>query len=616
MYANSLSNLYGTDYIYNHSVVNSEIIGNDLNVIDTVTCAVLVINNVSNFSTSGIVFSKELSMGSNKITNITTPTAINDAANKKYVDDSITGLSSSYIQFSNLSSLGYSIIPPASLTYNLGSSSFLYSNIYTDVVSGNNFKLGKISSTQLYLAHPNYFTTQYFALCQTSTGDVFINSPAANSIRFTYDAGNTIMKLNYSASVNQITITGNILPSANASFDIGSSGTGIFNNGYFNILTGQYYKMGTLSGTQLYLAQLSRYNTTDYALTQTSVGYTKLNCASNQAIDLCCNNSNLFRVSPTGLQTSLNWYNNLVPGTTNAYSLGTASLLWSVVYAVNGTIQTSDQDKKQNISTIDDSVAINFIRQLNPVKFQWKPTTSIDVNGNVITTADDKYYPGFLAQQIYNMQTVDTDYIEQNVVSREVNENGDINWGVKYTSIIAPLVKYCQILPDNLIPSQDDRFDIGNASFRYQDIFISGQVFNTSDERHKENIKDADQDKSIALINLLKSKEYNFLGKTRKNIGFIAQNIEKIVYDLDIGHNIVNKSIDRDGKDIYSLDYLSIIPHLVSYSQHLFDKNKRLEARLERLESFISNTNEMLSDIKKTRERTSTLKSPRRITNP
>ena len=46
---------------------------------------------------------------------------------------------------------------------------------------------------------------------------------------------------------------------------------------------------------------------------------------------------------------------NFRPATDNAYTLGTSSFRWSVVYAATGTINTSDERSKQDISDLDET---------------------------------------------------------------------------------------------------------------------------------------------------------------------------------------------------------------------------------------------------------------------
>lgn len=62
--------------------------------------------------------------------------------------------------------------------------------------------------------------------------------------------------------------------------------------------------------------------------------------------------------------------NSFRSGTDNQKSLGTASARWTAVYAVNGTIQTSDGRDKENIQPIH--YGLSTIMNLKPVSYNWK----------------------------------------------------------------------------------------------------------------------------------------------------------------------------------------------------------------------------------------------------
>ncbi|QTO46307.1 tail fiber domain-containing protein [Burkholderia latens] len=62
---------------------------------------------------------------------------------------------------------------------------------------------------------------------------------------------------------------------------------------------------------------------------------------------------------------------HLYPAQDNAYTCGGASNRWSIVYAANGTIQTSDENEKENFQAIDD-VLLDAFASLAPVQFRWK----------------------------------------------------------------------------------------------------------------------------------------------------------------------------------------------------------------------------------------------------
>jgi hypothetical protein len=78
------------------------------------------------------------------------------------------------------------------------------------------------------------------------------------------------------------------------------------------------------------------------------------------------------------------------PTADNARSLGLSSNRYTAVWAVNGTIQTSDAREKKDI--IDSDLGLDFITKLRPVSYKWKvgqnietTETTINEEGNEIT---------------------------------------------------------------------------------------------------------------------------------------------------------------------------------------------------------------------------------------
>jgi len=109
------------------------------------------------------------------------------------------------------------------------------------------------------------------------------------------------------------------------------------------------------------------------------------------------------------------------PEANNTESLGFASYRWATVYGVNENF-SSDQTLKKNISTSD--LGMDFIKSLNPVKFNWKKSFGDDTK--------QKY--GFLAQEIK----------ETGLSDSVTGEEGEM--GMSYNDFIAPIVKALQEL--------------------------------------------------------------------------------------------------------------------------------------------------------------------------
>lgn len=102
------------------------------------------------------------------------------------------------------------------------------------------------------------------------------------------------------------------------------------------------------------------------------------------------------------------------PGTDNATTLGTLTKRWSIVYAANGTIQTSDFRLKKNILPLQ--YGLNEVMQLVPVSYDWKDNSGT----NKI---------GLIAQEVKKL-------IPQVVVGDETKEN----LGMNYAELVPVLI--------------------------------------------------------------------------------------------------------------------------------------------------------------------------------
>ncbi len=77
----------------------------------------------------------------------------------------------------------------------------------------------------------------------------------------------------------------------------------------------------------------------------------------------------------------------LVPYSSGGADIGSPFLLFQAIYAIDGTIQTSDASLKSDISPLTDGLA--FIRQLKPVSWRWSDPSK-----------DQRVHLGFLAQDV------------------------------------------------------------------------------------------------------------------------------------------------------------------------------------------------------------------------
>ena len=132
------------------------------------------------------------------------------------------------------------------------------------------------------------------------------------------------------------------------------------------------------------------------------------------------------------------------PATDNSFLLGTASFRWSAVYAVNGTIQTSDAREKTEVT--DAVLGSDFIKSLRPVSYKWL------VGHNDVESTDDgevrtpkpgvRTHWGFIAQEV--KQAVDVAGVDFGGWVLTDKDDSDSQQGLRYDQFIAPLTKALQ----------------------------------------------------------------------------------------------------------------------------------------------------------------------------
>jgi len=140
----------------------------------------------------------------------------------------------------------------------------------------------------------------------------------------------------------------------------------------------------------------------------------------NFEIDTEDNGGVKFKITSTSVQVNDDFY----PTTGAAHKLGQAGNRWTEVFANLSTINTSDRTLKKNIETSD--LGLEFVKQLNPVKFNWKTHSD----------SEPKHY-GFIAQEVNELANKnDVQFVREDIDG----------WGIRYTELISPMVKAIQEL--------------------------------------------------------------------------------------------------------------------------------------------------------------------------
>ena len=119
----------------------------------------------------------------------------------------------------------------------------------------------------------------------------------------------------------------------------------------------------------------------------------------------------------------------LNPAGDNTQTLGASGARWSAVWSATGTIQTSDERHKTAIAPTD--LGLDFICQLEPVRFAWKG-------------GDGRSHYGLIAQQVADvMARLDTDF-GGHVLADPADPHSQ--QALRYDQFIAPLVRAVQEL--------------------------------------------------------------------------------------------------------------------------------------------------------------------------
>ena len=133
------------------------------------------------------------------------------------------------------------------------------------------------------------------------------------------------------------------------------------------------------------------------------------------------------------------------PAVNNQKSLGDASHLWTVVYATNGTIQTSTAKLKAGIK--ETPLGLDFVLALQPKEYRWadhEVPAEVDIKGATVKPAYIKKHTnkhhGFVAEDVAAaMQEKQVEFAGLATIDGEPS-------GLNYAEFIAPMVKAIQEL--------------------------------------------------------------------------------------------------------------------------------------------------------------------------
>ena len=143
-----------------------------------------------------------------------------------------------------------------------------------------------------------------------------------------------------------------------------------------------------------------------------------------------------FSLVPSSASTTV----RIQPNTDSDAYMGLSSNRWIAVYAVNGSIQTSDIREKTEIKTI--KLGLDFINDLNPISYKWKNCKRLQGEESI---KDERNYQGLIAQEF--AETLEKHGINKNEfggLEIQKTEKYDDFHGMTYSQLIAPMIKAIQ----------------------------------------------------------------------------------------------------------------------------------------------------------------------------
>ncbi|MBL4662543.1 MAG: tail fiber domain-containing protein [Flavobacteriaceae bacterium] len=141
-------------------------------------------------------------------------------------------------------------------------------------------------------------------------------------------------------------------------------------------------------------------------------------------------------------------------------------------------------------------------------------------------------------------------------------------------------------------PYSDNTFDLGTSTFRWDDVYATSGIVNTSDIRLKKNIKDL----SYGLDEVMKLEPITYQWKNSRNpsevkIGFSAQQLLSVIPEVVKTHEFVYPDENGPGVlqenenlGVYYSDIIPVLTKAIQEQQLIIENLKR---RLETLESKI-----------------------------
>ena len=333
---------------------------------------------------------------------------------------------------------------------------FIIKNQYSSTVFDVDSSVGSVKS---YLnvyddGNGNVFLNPLTELAvKNSSGNYFFNVNASNNTVTIGDGSNNpefVVKNSSSNAFLDVNPTSNYIKTLNNQLD-SSSGQGQFLNLQVQPFSNNTTTFTVLTSASSTNAPLFTIDTTDdqYIILGDSSNLNPIFIINNQfgqtvfSVNSHTNSTNSWLNTLDDGTGQMILANNIYPTTTNSFSCGVDGNVWTAVYATNTTIQTSDENKKTSIK--NEVLGLDFLNELVPVSYEWKDNKHKD---------NSMINRGLIAQQV---ESVLTKYNQDNtIVVKTQNKDGTLEYGMKYSELISPMIKSIQQLSQQNQEHQND----------------------------------------------------------------------------------------------------------------------------------------------------------------
>ena len=146
-------------------------------------------------------------------------------------------------------------------------------------------------------------------------------------------------------------------------------------------------------------------------------------------------------------------------------------------------------------------------------------------------------------------------------------------------TITSGTTQYGFCIQDNLLPYDNNSWNIGSTNLKWDTIYARVGTIQTSDRNEKKDIEAID-DKYSQLFDKLNPVTYKFNDGHRTHVGLIAQEVEQALTEVGIDSEDFAgfvKDTKTDGSDSYGLRYDEFIGILIKEVQNLKQEVERLK---------------------------------------